>query len=107
MTRSPSKSRHSAPKPKQLTSGTVNLSQNELLRNPRALMPRKLKSYVTFGSSLHPAMRALCRVAAEFVRLKVNVIVTSGIPAVTALQRATSVIPIVSATAGDPVTLPT
>jgi len=43
-------------------------------------------------------------VAAEFVRLKVNVIVTSGTPAVMALQRATPVIPIVFATAGDPVT---
>jgi putative ABC transport system substrate-binding protein len=43
-------------------------------------------------------------VAAEFVRLKVNVIVTSGTPAVMTLQRATPVIPIVFATAGDPVT---
>ena len=43
-------------------------------------------------------------VGAEFVGLKVNVIVTSGTPAVMALQRATSVIPIVFATAGDPVT---
>jgi hypothetical protein len=43
-------------------------------------------------------------IAAELVRLKVDVIVTSGTPAVMALQRATSVIPIVFATAGDPVT---
>jgi putative tryptophan/tyrosine transport system substrate-binding protein len=42
-------------------------------------------------------------IAAEFVRLKVNVIVTSGTPAVMALQQATNVIPIVFATAGDPV----
>jgi putative tryptophan/tyrosine transport system substrate-binding protein len=42
-------------------------------------------------------------IAAQFVRLKVNVIVTSGTPAVMALQQATSVIPIVFATAGDPV----
>jgi hypothetical protein len=42
-------------------------------------------------------------IAAEFVRLNVNVIVTSGTPAVMALQHATSVIPIVFATAGDPV----
>jgi len=41
--------------------------------------------------------------AAEFVRLKVSVIVTSGTPAVIALQQATSAIPIVFATAGDPV----
>jgi putative ABC transport system substrate-binding protein len=42
-------------------------------------------------------------IAAEFVRLKVNVVVTSGTPAVMALQQATSMIPIVFATAGDPV----
>jgi putative ABC transport system substrate-binding protein len=37
------------------------------------------------------------------VRLKVDVIVTSGTPAVMASKQATSVIPIVFATAGDPV----
>jgi putative ABC transport system substrate-binding protein len=42
-------------------------------------------------------------VADEFVRLKVDVIVTSGTPAVMASKQATSVIPIVFATAGDPV----
>jgi putative ABC transport system substrate-binding protein len=42
-------------------------------------------------------------VAAEFVRLKVDVIVTSGTPAVLASKHATSVIPIIFATAGDPV----
>ena len=45
--------------------------------------------------------RAQCRIAAEFVRLKVDVIVTGGLPAVAAKQ-ATSVIPIVLALAGDP-----
>jgi putative ABC transport system substrate-binding protein len=42
-------------------------------------------------------------IAAEFARLNMNVIVTSGTPAVQALQAATSTIPIVFATAGDPV----
>ncbi len=42
-------------------------------------------------------------IAAELVRLKVDVIVTSGTPAVIASKQATSVIPIVFATAGDPV----
>ena len=42
-------------------------------------------------------------IAAEFVTLNVNVMVTSGTPAVMALQQATTVIPIVFATAGDPV----
>jgi putative tryptophan/tyrosine transport system substrate-binding protein len=42
-------------------------------------------------------------IAAEFAKLSVNVIVTSGTPAVMALQQATRDIPIVFATAGDPV----
>jgi putative tryptophan/tyrosine transport system substrate-binding protein len=42
-------------------------------------------------------------IAAEFVRIKVNIIVTSGTPQVVAAKQATSVIPIVFATAGDPV----
>jgi putative ABC transport system substrate-binding protein len=41
--------------------------------------------------------------AAEFVRLKAEVIVTGGTPAVLALKQATSVIPIVFMSAGDPV----
>jgi ABC-type uncharacterized transport system substrate-binding protein len=43
------------------------------------------------------------QIAAEFVRHKVDVIVTSGTPQVLAAKQATSVIPIVFATAGDPV----
>src|SRR5215472_7746241 len=42
-------------------------------------------------------------IAAEFVRLKVDVIVTHNTPPTLAAKRATSVIPIVFATAGDPV----
>jgi putative ABC transport system substrate-binding protein len=42
-------------------------------------------------------------IAAEFVRLKVDVIVTHNTPTVLAAKQATSVIPIVFATAGDPV----
>jgi len=42
-------------------------------------------------------------IAAEFVRRKVDVIVTSGTPQVLAAKQATSAIPIVFATAGDPV----
>jgi putative ABC transport system substrate-binding protein len=41
--------------------------------------------------------------AADLVRLKVDVIVTGGTSAVLAVEQATSVIPIVFATAGDPV----
>ena len=42
-------------------------------------------------------------IADEFVRLKVDVIVTGGTASVIAAKQATSVIPIVFATAGDPV----
>lgn len=42
-------------------------------------------------------------IAAELVRLKVGVIVTQGTPSVLAAKQATSVIPIVFASAGDPV----
>jgi putative ABC transport system substrate-binding protein len=42
-------------------------------------------------------------IAAEFVRLKVDVLVTAGTPQVLAAKQATSVIPIVFAVAGDPV----
>src|SRR5215471_9586558 len=40
--------------------------------------------------------------AAELVRLKVDVIVTSGNPIILAAKRATATIPIVFATSGDP-----
>src|SRR6516165_863386 len=42
-------------------------------------------------------------ITAEFVRLKVDVIVTSATPPVLAAKQATAIIPIVFATAGDPV----
>jgi ABC-type uncharacterized transport system substrate-binding protein len=42
-------------------------------------------------------------IAAEFVRLKVDVILTHNTPTVLAAKQATSVIPIVLATAGDPI----
>ena len=43
------------------------------------------------------------QIAAEFVRLKVDIIVTSGTQQVLAVKQATSVIPIIFAAAGDPV----
>ena len=42
-------------------------------------------------------------IAAELVRLGVDVVVTAGTPAVSAAKQATSIIPIVFAVAGDPV----
>jgi putative ABC transport system substrate-binding protein len=44
-------------------------------------------------------------IAAEFARLKVDVIVTYGAPSIVAAKKATAVIPIVFASAGDPVGL--
>jgi putative tryptophan/tyrosine transport system substrate-binding protein len=43
------------------------------------------------------------KIAAEFVRLKVDIIVSHGDAQVLAAKRATAVIPIVFGTAGDPV----
>jgi ABC-type uncharacterized transport system substrate-binding protein len=45
----------------------------------------------------------LAEIAAEFVRLRVDLILTHNTPPTLAAKRATSVIPIVFATAGDPV----
>ena len=45
----------------------------------------------------------LAEIAAELVRLKVDIIVTGGTAAVIAAKQATSVIPIVFGVAGDPV----
>src|SRR5262249_31078592 len=44
----------------------------------------------------------LAEIAAEFVRLKVDIIVTAGTPQTLAAKHATSVIPIVFAGVGDP-----
>ena len=56
-----------------------------------------------WGEGREEREERFAELAAEFVRLKVDVIVTSGTLAVMAAKRATSVIPIVFATAGDPV----
>ena len=45
----------------------------------------------------------LTEIAAEFARLKVDIIVTAGTPAVMAAKQAAPVVPIVFAAAGDPV----
>jgi ABC transporter substrate binding protein len=45
----------------------------------------------------------LTQIAAEFVRLKVDVIVTQGTPPTLAAKKATAIIPIVSVVMGDPV----
>ncbi len=62
------------------------------------------------GQNIHLELRSaeatsakLPDLAAELVRLKMDVIVTSGTPAALAAKRATTAIPIVMAVAGDPV----
>jgi putative ABC transport system substrate-binding protein len=62
------------------------------------------------GSTVHIEYRSAAgryerytEIAAEFVRMRVDVIVTSGAAAVGAAKQATSVIPIVFAAVGDPV----
>src|SRR6516225_3935495 len=45
----------------------------------------------------------MAEIVAEFVRLKVDIIVTYATPPVVAAKQATAVIPIVSAVMGDPV----
>ena len=45
----------------------------------------------------------MTEIAAEFVRMRVDIIVTGGTPAVQAAREATSIIPIVFAAAGDPI----
>ena len=47
----------------------------------------------------------LPKLAAELVRLKVDVILTAGTPAIRADKNATATIPIVMVTSGDPVSL--
>jgi putative tryptophan/tyrosine transport system substrate-binding protein len=82
----------------------------------RAQQPAKLPTIGFLGQSTRSAAsewidyrwaegrdEQFADIAAEFVRLKVDVIVTSGTPAVLASKQATSVIPIIFATAGDPV----
>src|SRR5262249_54395325 len=45
----------------------------------------------------------IAEIVSEFIRLKVDLIVTSGTPAVLAAKHRTSVTPIVFAAAGDPI----
>src|SRR5262249_2127149 len=51
----------------------------------------------------HGRIERFAEIAAELVRLKVDVIVTSGTPTAVAAKQATAVIPVVFSMAGDPV----
>jgi putative tryptophan/tyrosine transport system substrate-binding protein len=75
----------------------------------RAQQAGKSPTIGFFGSSTPSAMTAegrderYAQIADEFVRLKVNVIVTYGTPPTKAVKQATTAIPIVFAAAADPV----
>jgi putative tryptophan/tyrosine transport system substrate-binding protein len=56
-------------------------------------------------TNLCPAIARAGEIATEFVRLKVDVIVTTGSATVLAAKQATAAIPIVFAAAGDPVSV--
>src|SRR6516164_7738313 len=70
--------------------------------NARSRLGRRPQSHdrISLGGG---TQRTLREFAAEFVRLKVDVILTHNTPPVIAAKQATSVIPIVFATAADPV----
>jgi len=71
------------------------------LRLPRSWPRRYLKSgYLEWA---WPGSERAAEIAAEFDRLKVDFILTQNTPIVLAAKQVTSVIPIVFATAGDPV----
>jgi len=61
------------------------------------------KTIVIEHRSAEGKLERLPELAAELVRLKVDIIVTQGTPAAQAVKKATSTIPIVMATSGDPV----
>src|SRR2546426_4035987 len=61
------------------------------------------KTIVIEHRSAEGKLERLPELAAELVRLKVDIIVTQGTPAAQAVKKATSTIPIVTATSGDPV----
>lgn len=63
------------------------------------------KNFTIELRSAEDKIERLPRLAAELVQLKVDVIVTAGTPAVRAVQKSTSTIPIVMGNAGDPVGL--
>ena len=77
--------------PPLLCSGCVNSAGSRVARSRSNIAGREGRS------------ERFAEIAAEFVRLKVDVIVTQATAPVVAAKQATSVIPIVFAVAGDPV----
>jgi putative tryptophan/tyrosine transport system substrate-binding protein len=76
---------------------------NAFLKRMRELGYVEGKNLVVEWRFADGKLERLPGLAAELVQLKVDVIVTGGSPAISAAQKATSTIPIVMTTAGDPV----
>jgi putative ABC transport system substrate-binding protein len=78
-------------------------STDAFLRRMRELGYIESRNLVMEWRFADGKLERLPGLAAELVQLKVDIIVTAGSPAISAAQKATSTIPIVMASAGDPV----
>jgi putative ABC transport system substrate-binding protein len=76
---------------------------NAFLKGMRELGYVEGKNLVIEWRFADGKLERLPGLAAELVQLKVDIIVTAGSPAISAAQKATTTIPIVMATVGDPV----
>ena len=76
---------------------------NAFVRGMRELGYIETKNLVVEWRSANGKLERLPGLSAELVRLKVDVIVAGGSPAISAAQKASSTIPIVMVSAGDPV----
>ena len=76
---------------------------NAFLKGMRELGYVEGKNLVIEWRFADGKLERLPGLAAELVQLKVDIIVTAGSPAISAAQKATTTIPVVMATVGDPV----
>jgi len=76
---------------------------NEFRRGMHDLGHKEEKDFVLEPRYADRQYGSLTRLAEELVRLKVDIIVAAGSPAIRAAQKATTTIPIVRAATGDPV----
>ena len=86
-----------------LSSGSESRFLAPFREGMRALDYIEGRNYVIVVRGAEGAYDRLPRLVAELIELNVDVIVTAGVPAALAAQRATTTIPIVAASVGDPV----
>lgn len=84
-------------------SGGTSASADEFRRGMRDLGYQEGRNFVIEGRFADGDFTRLPAQATDLVSRKVDVIVVSGTPAVAAVKRATSTIPVVMTTVGDPV----